>query len=115
LQEVEARRLLALSREARWAFPSSYGAPSVPGKESVQRLVAERERLSEVAEALDDEEATELAANAWRAWMVERDVDGGRRFVDAILDRDGAGSPADRNELPQDDRVELDWLLAELG
>jgi tetratricopeptide (TPR) repeat protein len=89
LQEIEARRLLTLSREAHWAFPSSYGAPSVPGEESVQRLVAERDRLPEAAEALDDEEATELAANAWRAWMVERDVEGGRRFVDAILDRGG--------------------------
>ena len=48
----------------------------------MERLVAERSSLPEAAQALDDEEATELAANAWRAWMVERDVDGGRRFVD---------------------------------
>ena len=84
--------MLALSREAQWAFPSSYGAPSAPGEESVERLVAERSSLPEAAQALDDEEATELAANAWRAWMVERDVDGGRRFVDEILERGGRSS-----------------------
>ena len=84
--------MLALSREAQWAFPSSYGAPSAPGEKSVERLLAERSALPEAAQALDDEEATELAANAWRAWMVERDVDGGRRFVDAILERGGRSS-----------------------
>ncbi|HUK95372.1 MAG TPA: hypothetical protein VLU96_09985 [Gaiellaceae bacterium] len=92
MQEVEAGRLLALSREARWAFPSSYGAPSRPGDATIARLVAERDLLPEASEALGSDEATELAANSWRAWMVERDVGGGRWFAEAALDRRG-GSP----------------------
>ena len=49
MQDVEARRLLALAREARWTFPTSYGVPSVPGEGSVEVLVAERDRLPERA------------------------------------------------------------------
>ena len=84
--------MLGLSREARWTFPSSYGLPAAPDELSVLSLVAERGRLPETAQALDDEEAIELAANAWRAWMVERDLGGGRRFVDEILARGGEPS-----------------------
>src|SRR5256885_14421533 len=73
----EARALLARSRELRFSFPSSFGNPGLVGE------APERERFAEAARALDVEQAAELAANAWRLWMVApRDVEGGRRFLD---------------------------------
>jgi tetratricopeptide (TPR) repeat protein len=97
----EAERLLSLSREARWTFPSSSGKPlddSARAEPWIERLLAERESLLEAVRQLLDagevESATELAANAWRVWMVARDIDGGRRFLAAVLDARGA--PRDR-------------------
>jgi tetratricopeptide (TPR) repeat protein len=40
----------------------------------------------------DQEDATELAANVWRLWMVSRDVEGGRAFLAPVLDA-GAAEP----------------------
>jgi tetratricopeptide (TPR) repeat protein len=75
----EARRVLALSRGLQWAFPSSFGNPGLDGEAPA------REQVVEAAHTLSNEEATELAANAWRLWMVApRDVDGGRRFLAAV-------------------------------
>lgn len=91
----EANRLLALSREARWTFPSSFGSPAAAGESSVERLVPERESFAEAALVLsdsgDEETATELAANVWRVWMMTRDVEGGLRFVSTVLDRVDGG------------------------
>jgi tetratricopeptide (TPR) repeat protein len=87
----EAERLLGLSREARWTYPSSLGRPV--GNEvdpAVQELLANRDRVVEAARFLVAdgavEEATELAANVWRLWMLSRDVAGGRAFLEAVLD-----------------------------
>jgi len=92
----DAERLLELSRQARWAFPSSMGNPLLPGQEAeewVARLVSERESLLDAARMLDDDSALELAARAWRVWMVPRDLAGGRAFLRAVLDG-GAGRPS---------------------
>ena len=35
----------------------------------------------------DEEGAIEIAANAWRLWIVARDLDGGRAFLTSVLDK----------------------------
>jgi tetratricopeptide (TPR) repeat protein len=87
----EAQELLALARQLRWRYPSSLGRPV--GREidpTVEELLAKRDSLVHAAELLVEEEeaeaAIELAANAWRLWMLARDVAGGRAFVGAVLD-----------------------------
>jgi tetratricopeptide (TPR) repeat protein len=98
---AEAERLLSLSRESEWTFPSSSGKPldeSARAEPWIERLLAERESLPDAVRHLLDagevDGATELAANAWRVWMVARDIDGGRRFLAPVLDAGGA--PRDR-------------------
>jgi tetratricopeptide (TPR) repeat protein len=93
----EAKRFLRLSRSAVWTYPSSLGRPV--GDEvgdAVQELLAERDRIVEAASFLvaegDVEDATELAANAWRLWMLARDIPGGRAFLRAVLDVDAEPS-----------------------
>ncbi len=86
----EAHRLLELSREARWTFPSSSGRPVGPSEgEWVERLAAQREAFVEAARFLIDAGepglATELAANAWRLWILKRDIAGGRAFLATVL------------------------------
>jgi tetratricopeptide (TPR) repeat protein len=53
-------------------------------------LLAEQQAFAAAARFLveqgDQENATELAANVWRLWMVSRDVDGGRTFLAPVLD-----------------------------
>lgn len=82
---MEAQRLLALSREARWSFPSSFGNPGAP----VERVAAEQESFTEAARFLvesgDEEAAVELAANVWRLWVMSGDVTGGREFLAGVL------------------------------
>jgi tetratricopeptide (TPR) repeat protein len=85
---VEAQRLVALSREARWLFPSSFG---YPGKDAtVERLIPEQDAVVEAARVLvesgDREAAVELAANVWRLWVLSGDIAGGRAFLAGALD-----------------------------
>jgi len=94
MSDEKARRLLALSRELHWAFPSSQGTPIIKGHASSQRVeqaVPERESYANAARALlergDKEGAVEIAANAWRLWVTARDVAGGRAFLAAVLDK----------------------------
>ena len=94
MSDEKARRLLALSSELHWDFPSSQGTPIIKGHASSQRVeqaVPERESYANAARALlergDKEGAVEIAANAWRLWIVARDVDGGRAFLAAVLDK----------------------------
>jgi tetratricopeptide (TPR) repeat protein len=90
-----------LSREAEWSFPSSAGRP-VGGDagEWVDELLEQRHALTEAAAALidrgDDAAAVELAANAWRIWVVARDVAGGRAFLGAVLGRADPAQTRDR-------------------
>jgi tetratricopeptide (TPR) repeat protein len=92
-----AERLLELSRLADWAFPTSSGPPLRPGELEpwAEELLAARGDLADAASALDRSEAVELGANAWRIWMVTRELDAGRAFLAAALDGDG-GAPAHR-------------------
>lgn len=86
---MTAERLLALSREAHWSFPSSSGNPIRPG-DSTEELVPERESFAELARGLvasgQEETATELAANVWRLWVAAGDAGGGRAFLASVLD-----------------------------
>lgn len=90
----EAKRYLALSREAHWAFPTSYGTPIREGQgleRWVDQALPERESYAKAARILlkngDEEAAAEIAANVWRLWMVKRDINGGRAFLAAVLNR----------------------------
>jgi len=89
----EARRLLGLSRQVRWSFPSSLGRPvrwepSEPWVESVKK-----ERISFVKAVTflmrngQADAALEIAANVWRLWVLTRDNEGGRRLLAQVLDR----------------------------
>lgn len=91
MDQQEAGRLLALSRDLRWTFPSSSGNPLRPDENSVDGTLPERRSFAEAARFLADsgdaERATELAANAWRLWMAPpRDPEGGRAFLAAVLE-----------------------------
>ncbi len=96
LQEItdeEARRVLAVSREMHWAFPSSQGTPIAKGQTSskwVDQAVKERESNVNAAHFLlkngYEEAAIEIASNVWRLWIVARDLSGGRAFLAAVLD-----------------------------
>jgi ATP/maltotriose-dependent transcriptional regulator MalT len=89
----EAQRLLELSREAHWAFPSSMGRPLPPGDEPdwLRRLLAAQDSIVGAArffvEKGEEEAAAELAANVWRLWIRSRDIEGGRAFLAEVLDR----------------------------
>ncbi len=94
MTDEKARHLLSLSRELRWAFPTSQGTPIIRGDATSQRVeqaVRERESYANAARVLlekgDEEGAIEIASNAWRLWVVARDLGGGRAFLAAILDK----------------------------
>ncbi len=85
MTEEKAGRLLALSRELCWAFPSSQGTPIIEGQatsQQVEQTVPERESYANAARVLlengDDEGAVEIASNAWLLWVVARDSSAGQ-------------------------------------
>jgi tetratricopeptide (TPR) repeat protein len=87
----EAHRLLERSREVRWRFPSSSGSPVLAGRDAwAEQLLPEKESFAAATQSLiesgDDHEATELAANVWRLWVVAGDALGGRAFLATVLD-----------------------------
>jgi tetratricopeptide (TPR) repeat protein len=92
-----AERLLELSRRARWTFPTSAGPPLRPDEREpwAEELLAARGGLAEAAAVLDADAAVELGANAWRIWMVARELGEGRAFLAAALDGSG-GTPRHR-------------------
>jgi tetratricopeptide (TPR) repeat protein len=101
MTDEKARHILALSRELYWAFPSSQGTPIIKGDATSQRVeqaVQERESYANAARALlekgEEEGATEIAANAWRLWVVARDSGGGRAFLASVLEKDEKPSRA---------------------
>jgi tetratricopeptide (TPR) repeat protein len=96
MSDEKARHLLALSHELHWAFPSSQGTPIIKGlatSQQVEQAAQERESYANAARVLfdsgDEEGAVELAANAWRLWIVARDDAGGRAFLASVLDKGG--------------------------
>ena len=94
MTDEKARKLLALSCEMHWAFPSSQGTPIIKGhaaSQQVEQAVDERESYANAARVLlengDEDGAAEIASNPWRLWVVARDLDGGRAFLGAALDK----------------------------
>jgi tetratricopeptide (TPR) repeat protein len=94
MTDEKARHLLTLSRELHWAFPSSQGTPIIKGQSKSQRVeqaAQERESFANAARVLfekgDEEDAVEIASNAWRLWRVAQDPSGGRAFLAAVLDK----------------------------
>jgi tetratricopeptide (TPR) repeat protein len=91
VRREEAHRLLQRSREVRWRFPSSSGSPILADQDAwAEQLLSEKESFAAAARSLiesgDGHEATELAANVWRLWVVSRDPLGGRAFLATVLD-----------------------------
>jgi tetratricopeptide (TPR) repeat protein len=94
MTDEKARHMLALSRELDWEFPTSQGTPIIkdhPTSQRIEQAVQERESYADSARVLlekgDEEGAVELASNAWRLWIVARDVAGGRAFLASVLDK----------------------------
>ena len=94
MTDEKARHFLTLSRELHWDFPSSQGTPIIKGHATSQRVeqaAQERESYANAARVLFDEGDVEgavgIASNAWRLWVVARDVAGGRAFLAAVLDK----------------------------
>src|SRR6267378_616802 len=94
MTDEKARKLLALSCEMHWAFPSSQGTPIIKGhaaSQQVEQAVDEGESYANAARVLlengDEDGAAEIASNPWRLWVVARDLDGGRAFLGAALDK----------------------------
>ena len=96
----EAGELVALSREARWDFPSSQGRPVKwdVNEAWVKRLIRRQADFPETARFLIDngraDAAVELAANVWRLWVLSRDLEGGRKFLASVLKETGKPSTA---------------------
>src|SRR2546428_5286008 len=73
MTDEKARRMLALSRELHWAFPTSQGTPIIKGQATsqlIEQAVQERESCATAARVLlgkgEEEGAVEIASNAWR-------------------------------------------------
>ena len=76
----EALQLLAQSRQIHWSFPTSQGRPvkwDAP-EDWVREIVGKKQAIVEAARFLVDhgeyDMAMELAANAWRLWILSRDI-----------------------------------------
>jgi tetratricopeptide (TPR) repeat protein len=96
MTDEKARHLLVQSRHLHWDFPTSQGTPIIkrdPASQLVEKAAQERESYANAARVLlekgDEEAAVELAANAWRLWMVGRDLKGGREFLASVLEKAG--------------------------
>src|SRR5207244_12303779 len=94
MTDEKARHFLTLSRELHWDFPSSQGTPIIKGHATSQRVeqaAQERESYANAARVLfeegDVEGAVRIASNAWRLWVVARDVAGGRAFLAIVLEK----------------------------
>ena len=88
----EALQLLAQSRQIHWSFPTSQGRPvkwDAP-EDWVREIVGKKQAIVEAARFLVDygeyDMAVELAANAWRLWILSRDIEQGRQFLAEVLD-----------------------------
>ena len=96
----EANRLLHLSREARWAYPTSQGRPVHwdTREEWVTKLVDEQGHFADAARFLGQngwqDRALELASNVWRLWILSNDMPGGRQFLSILLSKPGKPSRA---------------------
>lgn len=91
MNETEARHRLAQARALQWSFPTSSGRPVSRPAAAVEQLAAERGDFAQASQTLlasgDTMAALELAANAWRLFVLARDEAGGRAFLGSVLDR----------------------------
>jgi tetratricopeptide (TPR) repeat protein len=81
--------LLEVARTQPWDFPSSAGRP-LRDPARAEPLLSRRDELAAGASELGDDDANELAARAWRIWMVARDIPGGRAFLAPVVARRSA-------------------------
>ena len=90
MTESDARRLLALGREAELtgAEADAWAGRLRPEREALQAAVTWLAANSEAGEAV------ELAVSVWRLWLLEGDVAGGRALLAAALGADGVPSAA---------------------
>ncbi len=91
----DVQGVMGLARRAHWTFPTSSGRPTpASAADWATRLVQERDTLVSTARALLERGhhalALELAANAWRTWVLAQDDRGGRAFLDLVLDAKGS-------------------------
>src|SRR5260221_13590188 len=92
MTNVEAQRLLRLSREARWRYPTSSGRPIGDADTNwVSELIAERKEFIDATQFFLEqginEGALEIGANVWRLWILSRDISGGRAFLAPLIER----------------------------
>lgn len=85
----------ALVQQLQWDFPSSSGRPvKHPASTTVARAVEQRHALAQHALALSKDgqhaQALEVAAAAWRLWILAHQEAAGRTFLAAVLDAPGA-------------------------
>jgi tetratricopeptide (TPR) repeat protein len=87
----EARRLLELSRQAHWSFPTSFGRPipwDNPG-DWVDNMGRERNSFTQAMAFLihrgEGDMALQIAANVWRLWIPAKDEQGGRNVLAQVL------------------------------
>jgi ATP/maltotriose-dependent transcriptional regulator MalT len=89
----DARGFLERARHGQWSFPSSFGRPVERGDTAAWAELASTERAQfadatrQLVESGAHDDAVELAANAWRLWLLAGDVSGGRNFLAIVLDR----------------------------
>lgn len=89
---IEAKRLIDLSRQANWAYPTSFGRPVHWDRteEWVESLGRERDSFVKAAKFLmqngEEDSALEMASNTWRLWILARKGDEGSRFLAEVLD-----------------------------
>ena len=95
----KATRLVELSREARWDYPTSLGRPVEYDKtpEWLERLLGEQGNLLAAATVFTAKGrydlAVEMAANVWRLWMFTRKIAEGREFLAMVLENTKNAKP----------------------
>lgn len=99
IEADDADRLLALSREADWTYPTSSGRPVASTPPAwLDRVAAEQSAYVDAIRTLqergDVEAATEIAANTWRLWVLQRQDAEGRAMLALVLDRASGESRA---------------------
>ncbi len=89
----KALQLLALSCQIEWSFPTSQGPPvRDDGEDRIQQVLQKKQSFVEAARFLlengEDDMSAELAANAWRLWLLSgKDIEQGRQFLAQVLDK----------------------------
>ena len=95
----KATRLVELSREAQWDYPTSLGRPVEWDRtpEWLERLLGEQGSLLAAVTVLTAKGhydlAVEMSANVWRLWMFTRKIAEGREFLAVVLENTKNAKP----------------------